>query len=168
VDVGVHIVPVSDDIALGELEIRRHERTLLVHGEPVAVTSGEFDIILTLAEHPGWVYSAGQLASDPQDGHSPESVSVLISRLRHCLAEAGLPDAIETVRGFGYRLHAPAGTPGTPATGDEAARRELRDATWRLQEAVIEAEHSGTAEQQSAVAEALEKARHAVYAALAK
>jgi len=164
----VHDVGVTDDISLGDLEIRPHERTLMVSGEPVPVTPGEFDIVLALAEHPGWVYSAEQLASDPADGHSPESVSVLVSRLRHALSEAGLPDAIETVRGFGYRLHTPAHCAEQAETTGARDGLELRDAAWRLQEAVIEAEHSGTPEQRAAAVEALEAARHAVYAALAK
>lgn len=153
---------------MGDLEVRPHERVVLVQGHDVPLTSGEFDIVETLAEHPGWVYSAEQLCRGPEScDHSPESVSVLVSRLRHRLAEAGLPDAVETVRGFGYRLRAPA-APGGESSAVAAVSRELRDASWRLQQAVIEAEHSGTPEQQGAATAALETARHAIYSTLAE
>jgi len=64
-------------------------------------------------------------------------VSVLVSRIRQKLTTSGAPDLVETVRGFGYRLHAPEGPCEEPAAA-VAANRELRDTMWQLQEAVIE------------------------------
>lgn len=159
---------VQGDAVIGALEVRPHARLALVDGHVVPLTQREFDIVMTLAEHPGWVYSANQLAGDLEQGeHSPESVSVLVSRLRRRFAAVGLPDAIETVRGSGYRLSAAAETRGE-TSGTAVFSRELRDASWRLQEAVIEVEHSGTREQQADAAETLEKARHDIFAALAE
>ncbi len=152
---------------MGDLELRPREHVAFVADKEIALTPGEFEIVLALAEHPGWVFSASQLANDSEEGeeHSPESVSVLVSRVRQKLATAGLSDAIETVRGFGYRLRR--GAEPTDAVSVMAAR-SLRDAAWQLQEAVIEVEHSGTAEQQEAAAEVLQRARHAVFASLAE
>lgn len=139
---------------------------MLVQGREVALTPREFEIVLMLAEHPGWVFSANQLSGDPEQGdHSPESVSVLVSRLRQKLSEAGASDVVETVRGFGYRLHAEL------ETTEEAPRevsRELRDAAWQLQEAAIEVEHSGTPDQQRAAADVLDQARRDLYGCLAE
>jgi DNA-binding winged helix-turn-helix (wHTH) protein len=153
---------------VGEVEVRSHEHVVRVHGNEVPLTSREYGIIQMLAEHPGWVFSANQLSGDPDGGdYSPESVSVLVSRLRQKLASAGVSDAIETVQGIGYRLH----PPGTAAGESDAApgvNHELRDASWQLQEAVIEAEHSGSPEQQRAVMEVLEQARRDVYTRLAE
>jgi DNA-binding winged helix-turn-helix (wHTH) protein len=121
-----------------------------------------------LAEHPGWVFSAGQLSGDPEEGdYSPESVSVLVSRLRHELAAAGALDVVETVHGVGYRLHSPKGSRDDP-TGTSGVSRELRDASWQLQEAVIEVKHSGSLEQRLTAVEAFEQARRALYATLAE
>jgi DNA-binding winged helix-turn-helix (wHTH) protein len=161
-------VPLRDNICVGDLEVRSHERAVLVQGTSVSLTPGEFDILRALAEHPGWVFSADQLSSDPDDGHSPESVSVLVSRLRQKLAAAGVADAVDTVRGFGYRLHAdPASSVGDSRAADEASNA-LREAAWHLQEAAIEVEHTGSPEQQIAAAGTLEQARHVIYAHLAK
>lgn len=165
---GVPEMAQSIDISVGELEVRPHEHAVFVRGSAVPLTSREFDILLRLTEHPGWVFSAAQLSGDLEgDDYSPESVSVLVSRLRQKLAAAGASDVIETVRGMGYRLHTPAGAIQEPlAVG--AATRQMRDALWQLQEAVMEAERSGTAEQQFEVADVLDQARRAVFGSLAE
>lgn len=164
----MQLVSPSDDISVGDLEIRPHERLVLADGRPVPLSSKEFDIVTTLAEHPGWVFSATQLAEDAEErACSPESVSVLVHRLRLKLAEAGVPDVVETVRGLGYRLcSSNAGREGSPPVTE--SRRELRDACWELQEAVIEVDRLGGAAQQRAVAEVLEQARRATYSSLAE
>lgn len=158
----------SDDVSIGGLEVRPHEHVVLAGGHPVPLSSKEFDIVMMLAEHPGWVFSAEQLSGDVDaSGCSPESVSVLIHRLRQKLAEAGVSDAVETVRGLGYRLRSPSFRPDDASQVVEA-RRELRDACWQLQEAVIEVDHSGSTEQQHEVTDVLEQARRAVYTSLAE
>lgn len=163
-------MPTSGDIRVGELEVRPQERVVLVDGHDVPLTSREFEIVMMMAEHPGWVFSADQLAGDPEEGdHSPESVSVLVSRVRQKLAAVGAHDVVDTVRGFGYRLS----TAGSSVSRDEsdpahAARTELREALWQIQETVIEVEHSGSYEQQRSTAELLEQLRRAIYASLAE
>jgi DNA-binding winged helix-turn-helix (wHTH) protein len=158
----------SGSICAGELEVRPLEHVVMVHGSEIPLSSREFDIVMMLAEHPGWVFSASQLSGDLDEGdYSPESVSVLVSRIRHKLGAAGALDVVDTVRGVGYRLHsskAPYGE-SNEATG---VTRALRDASWQLQEAVIEVEHSGSPEQQRAVVDVLEQTRRAVYSSLAE
>jgi DNA-binding winged helix-turn-helix (wHTH) protein len=139
----------------------------LVRGQNVELTSREFDIVLALAEHPGWVFSANQLAGESEEGdYSPESVSVLVSRARHKLASAGAVNAIETVRGIGYRFRQL--EPGEESALAEETRHELRECAWRLTEAVMEVEHSGDSEQRRAVCEVLEEARRQIHARLAE
>jgi len=158
----------ANDIRVGDLQVLRHEHAVVAHGQEVPLTSREFKMIETLAEHPGWVFSAEQLAGDAEAGdYSPESVSVLISRLRQKLASAGAANMVETVRGFGYRLH-PSAFPGDAAGDGSDSCRELRDAAWQLQEAVIEMVHTGTPDQQREAIEALETARRAIFVELAK
>jgi DNA-binding winged helix-turn-helix (wHTH) protein len=162
------VLPVPSDICVGELQIRPREHTVIAHGQEVPLTSREFDIVMMLAEHPGWVFSSNQLAGESDEGdYSPESVSVLVSRLRQKLAAAGASDVVETVRGIGYRLHASA-VPCEEPSAATAVRRELRDASWQLNEAVFEVEHSGTVEQQLDATDALVRARHAIYSSLAE
>lgn len=157
-----------DRVEPGGLEVRLHERSVLFNDHEIPLTTGEFDIVAALAEHPGWVFSAEQLASYAQQGdHSPESVSVLVSRLRQKLAAAGMSPSIETVRGCGYRL-------GVHPVGEvrpddrDSARAELRDAAWRLGEAIVEVEHTATSDQQLAARDALDAARHELFAILAR
>jgi len=159
----------AEDIEACGLVVRPHEHLVVVHGRELDLTSREFEIVLRLAEHPGWVFTAEQLSTENEDSdYSPESVSVLISRLRRKLAHAGAPECIETVRGSGYRLHIPRPEGEEPFEPAPGVHNALRDAVWRLQEAVLEVEHSGSEEQRRAAVEALERARRAIYAALAE
>jgi DNA-binding winged helix-turn-helix (wHTH) protein len=155
----------ADEIAAHGLAVHPHQHVAEVHGHELDLTPREFEIMLRLVEHPGWVFSAEQLASEGDEGdYSPESVSVLVSRLRRKLARAGASDAIETVRGFGYRLRpAPQGGEATEAS---AGCDVLRDAGWRLWETVIEAERFGTEQQRRDAAAVLEAARRAIAEAL--
>ena len=152
-----------DGIHVGDLEIRPNEHTVRALGHAVNLTAREFDILLKLAEHPGWTYSADQLAGASEDNeYSPESVSVLVSRIRKKLAAACATDVIETVRGVGYRLHgAVSAIEPQPPPADEADR-ELRDALWQLQEAVIDVERLGDPEYEREASELLEQARRAL------
>jgi len=159
----------ANDTCAGELEVRPHERLVLVSGNPVPLSSKELAIFTMLAEHPGWVFSADQLAHDSDEtGCSPDSVSVLVYRLRQKLAEAGVTDVVQTVRGLGYRMRPTAAETGDQSADGDGPGRELRDACWQLQEAVIDVEHSGSLDQQHAVAELLERARRDVYLSLAE
>lgn len=156
-------MPADADIRVCGLVVRPHERLVSVHGHDVELTSREFDIVLRLAQHPGWVLSADQLCSEEDDAdYSPESVSVLISRLRHKLAEAGAGDVIETVRGAGYRLRAPRRPDERAETALSVSADALHDAFWRLQEVVLEADHSGTDEQKKVATDVLGAARQAI------
>ncbi len=160
-----------DSIVVHDLELFPHERTLLVKGRPVDVTAREFDILQRLATHPGWVYSAEQL-SDGEDeaiDTSPDSVRVHIAHLRHKLAEAGVAEAIGTVRGVGYRLEGQgpraqdaAACDATGRAGAEPESRRLRDAFWLLERAVLEAEATGDPSLMAAAREALDEARRTI------
>ena len=87
---------------------------------PVALSSKEFDIVVMLAEHPGWVVSADQLSREAEEsGCSPEPMSALVCRLRQRLAEAGASEVVETVRGLRYWLRSPNSLPLLRVLGDE-------------------------------------------------
>ena len=90
------------DLVIDEL---RHEVTL--NGRPLSLTVREFALLLTLAQHPGRVFTRAQLlervwGAEYYDDHV---VDVHVANLRKKLeAEAPAIDYIETVRGVGYRL----------------------------------------------------------------
>lgn len=145
------------------LTIRPRERLVEFRGHQLDLTPREYEIVLRLVEHPGWVFSAEQLSTaEEEDDYSPESVSVLISRLRRKLDAVEAPDLVETVRGFGYRFH-PSGCPP-----DSAERQEddhgshLRDAVWRLHERALDIEREGSPAQIRAATETLESALEAL------
>lgn len=72
----------------------------------VALTSGEFDLLLAFVEHPGQILSREQLL-DFTRGRSPtlfdRSIDVQVSRLRRKIErDPNMPDMIKTVRSGGY------------------------------------------------------------------
>jgi DNA-binding winged helix-turn-helix (wHTH) protein len=157
------------DISVCGLVVRPREHVLLVQGREIELTSREFEIISRLAEHPGWVLSPSQLCDESEEAdYSTESVSVHVSRLRHKLSLAGAEDVVETVRGSGYRLRRTEPADEDPILAPDGSRRRLRDASWQLHEAALEAEHAGSEQQLESVADALEEARHAIYRILAE
>jgi DNA-binding response OmpR family regulator len=95
-------------IRVGDLEMDVGGRRTSFRGVPVELTFREFAMLETLARHPGQVLTRDQLISHVWGhDHSAGSnvVDVYVRNLRGKLAL----DAIETVRGVGYRL---------PAAGD--------------------------------------------------
>jgi two-component system phosphate regulon response regulator PhoB len=81
----------------------RHEVT--VGGKAVDLTASEFGILHFLARRPGWVFTRYQIVDAVHGDDYPvteRSVDVQIVGLRKKLKKAG--DAIETVRGIGYRF----------------------------------------------------------------
>lgn len=175
----------SESISAFGLELFPHERLAFVNGQPVDLTTREFDILLRLAAHPRWVYSSEQLSDGEErtTDSSPDSVRVHIAHMRHKLALAGADGLIGTVRGVGYRLQANGVGSGllsepeddvadagyTRAAQDAHARsRQLRDAFWLLERAVLELEERATNEQIDVACTALDDARRAIDRLLAE
>lgn len=91
--------------SVGVLEIDVHAQRVRVKGADVALTAAEFRLLTVLAERPGRVFTREELAKElglREDGASPRAVDTHIMRLRQKLGVAA--DAIETVRGSGYRF----------------------------------------------------------------
>lgn len=95
----------TPQITLQNLTIYPEQRQVRVDGRPVSLRMKEFDLLLTLAENPGVVFSREKLL-DLVWGYDfageTRTVDVHIAHLRHKLA--GLQPVIETVWGVGYRL----------------------------------------------------------------
>lgn len=90
----------------GPLTIDETRHIVTVEGEPVALTPLEFNLLTTLAAHPGRVYTRNQLLEQVWGADyfgDDHVVDVHIGNLRKKLGdEAAAPRYIETVRGVGY------------------------------------------------------------------
>ena len=92
----------------GDLEIQPVKRVARVRGVNLDFTALEFDLLLHFAQHPGHVFSRGQLLNAvwgyTHDGYE-HTVTTHINRLRAKLeADPLRPDFILTVRGAGYKM----------------------------------------------------------------
>jgi DNA-binding response OmpR family regulator len=111
---------VSDDetIAIDGLVIDPVKRTVLVDGTAAELTYVEFEVLRTLATHPGRVYSRQALLEAVWGGSAyrePRTIDVHIRHLREKLeTDPGEPAFILTVRGAGYRFRDTAVAPAPP------------------------------------------------------
>ena len=93
----------SLNAGLISIDPTRHE--VRVNGKPVHLTSLEFKLLRTLVQRHGRVQDRDRLLNEVWGYESvidTRTVDTHVRRLREKLGKAG--DAIETVRGFGYRL----------------------------------------------------------------
>lgn len=104
----------ADLLERGELRIDMPKRTVTLRGTPVTVTTVEFNLLSTLAEDPGVVFSRQKLLDRVWgmdfvgDDHV---VDVHLGNLRRKLGDdAAAPKFIETVRGVGYRFRSQEGS----------------------------------------------------------
>jgi DNA-binding response OmpR family regulator len=96
-------------LVAGPIWLDAARRTATVSGTRLDLTTREFALLRYFMAHPGEVLPAERLLDHVwDDSIDPftNTVRVTISKLRRKLAEAGLPDAIDTVVGAGYRLEA--------------------------------------------------------------
>jgi DNA-binding response OmpR family regulator len=111
---------VSDDetITAGGLVIDPVKRTVLVDGHAAELTYVEFEVLRTLATHPGRVYSRQALLESVWGGSAyrePRTIDVHIRHLREKLEiDPGEPAFILTVRGAGYRFRDTTAAPLPP------------------------------------------------------
>ena len=101
------------------LAVDASTRRAHVNGRPLELTRVEFDLLATLLESPGRVYTRAQLIDRVWgDGFaiSDRTIDSHVKSLRRKLGEAGGdPGGIETVRGVGYRINdSPNGSAGEP------------------------------------------------------
>ena len=93
-----------------ELIINPLNRQVMIDGTPIELTRTEFDLLFCLAQHPGQVWSRGQLYShvwaDDLGVSGDNTVRAHIGNLRKKLAEAG-KKYIQNSRGVGYKFVSP-------------------------------------------------------------
>jgi DNA-binding response OmpR family regulator len=95
-------------IEVDGLRIDGGRRTVELEGRPVRLTYVEFELLRTLAGHPGRVYSRRMLLEalwGGSDYREPRTIDVHVRHVREKLErDAGEAEYIETVRGVGYRF----------------------------------------------------------------
>jgi DNA-binding response OmpR family regulator len=101
--------PVSTEVLeAGEVTIDSAKRTVEVRGEPVQLTYVEFELLRTLASHPGRVYTRRMLLESlwgDADYRDPRTIDVHVRHIREKVErEPREPELILTVRGVGYRF----------------------------------------------------------------
>lgn len=97
-------------VTVGDLAIDPERRSVGVAGESVELTRTEFDILLTLAAHPGRVYTRLQLmeaaSGDAFEGYE-RTIDAHVKNIRKKLGDdPKKPRYIRTVFGVGYKLEA--------------------------------------------------------------
>lgn len=95
-------------ISLDGLEMDPSKRTVTVDAEPVDLTRTEFDLLYSLASHPGRVYSRLQLleivSGDAFEGYE-RTVDAHVKNLRRKLGDdPKSPRFVRTVFGVGYKV----------------------------------------------------------------
>jgi DNA-binding response OmpR family regulator len=100
--------PAVDVLSFGRLEVDRGAREARIDGARADLTSAQFALLLTLAEHAGRVLSREQLMDlvkgEPLEAFD-RSIDVHISRIRQAIEDdPKRPRRILTVRGAGYVL----------------------------------------------------------------
>jgi two-component system, OmpR family, alkaline phosphatase synthesis response regulator PhoP len=98
--------PSGGTICSQGIEIDPKRREVRFNGVSIDLTFTEFEVLLFLVRHPGWVYTRYQIVDAIRGEGYPvtdRSVDVQIVGLRKKLGAGGT--LIETVRGIGYRFH---------------------------------------------------------------
>jgi DNA-binding response OmpR family regulator len=94
-------------LAAGSLSVDTRQMRVMVDGTNVAVSPLEYRLVAYLLHHQGRVVPAGELIEHlygDDDARDANALEAVMTRLRKKLG----PDAIETRRGFGYTVAAPA------------------------------------------------------------
>jgi two-component system, OmpR family, phosphate regulon response regulator PhoB len=98
---------IDTSLAVGPISLDPATMRVTVAKRSVHLGPTEFRLLRFLMAHPERVHSRTQLLDRVWGDHvfiEERTVDVHVKRLRTALAEAGCDDAIETVRGVGYRI----------------------------------------------------------------
>ena len=98
---------VRDAYSDGLLEVDFSQRRVRAGDQPIELTPLEFRLLTAFVDHPGQLLTHEQLlelAWGGKRGTSRDQVKLYVGYLRRKLSATGIsPEAIETVRGYGYR-----------------------------------------------------------------
>lgn len=94
-----------DEIKIGELILTKSSYSAKAKGEPLSLTTKEFDMLYFFAKNPNQVFSKEQIYTGVWgcDCCDDNSITVYVKRIREKLAQHHL-DYIKTVWGAGYKF----------------------------------------------------------------
>jgi two-component system OmpR family response regulator len=98
----------TSELTCGPVRLDTRAGRVTVDGNPVKLTSHEYRLMSYLMHHAGRVVSRGEIVEhlyDQDFDRDSNTIEVFVGRLRRKLGV----DVIQTVRGLGYVLQAPAG-----------------------------------------------------------
>lgn len=102
-------LPTDATIAeVGDLRMDLVNRKLTRHGQPIALSPREFEVLQIFMMEPGRTFSREEICEriwEREHEYDTRTVEIFIMRLRKKLDEGRPDSAIETVRGVGYVLH---------------------------------------------------------------
>ncbi len=96
----------SETLIVGRLAIDLTQRSVRVDGEATELTPKEYDLLVLLASHPGWVFKRAVIIQEIWGGDYEgfdRTIDNHIARLRRKLGALG--DRIDTIWGVGYRFN---------------------------------------------------------------
>ncbi len=100
--------PTSDIVIQGPIQVDRVKHRVSLDGKTLDLTPSEFRLLDTLIRNPGRAFERSQLIDSALGGDAlvlERTIDVHIRSLRKKLGDSA--DAIETVRGVGYRFREP-------------------------------------------------------------
>jgi DNA-binding response OmpR family regulator len=97
----------EDLLALGDVVVRLGAREAEVAGEPIELTSKEFDLLACFLESPGIVLSRDRLLDRVWGMSYPGGTRTVDVHVGHLRRKLDRPSLIHTVRGSGYKAVAP-------------------------------------------------------------
>ena len=90
------------------LEVDLLRRQVLLRGAPIDLTAKEYEVLVLLASHPGWVYDREQIMRHLWDGDffgEARAADVHVQHIRKKIeSDPKNPRYIQTVRGMGYKF----------------------------------------------------------------
>ena len=95
-----------ETINIDNIQITPKTRTVKIDKEIIDLTFTEFQILLLLSTHPGWVFTRYQIINKIRGDNYPvtdRSIDFQIVGLRKKMGPKG--KLIETIRSVGYRFH---------------------------------------------------------------
>lgn len=96
----------NDEIKIGELKLNKSSYSATAKGEPLSLTTKEFDMLFFFSKNPNQVFSKEQIYEGVWGYNGicdDNSITVYVNRIREKLANYEL-DYIKTVWGAGYKF----------------------------------------------------------------
>ena len=100
----------ADRLSVADLHLDVYHRRVVRGGQPITLSPREFDVLQTLMQEPGRVFSRTELCEriwQREHGYDTRTVEIFITRLRKKVDSGFDAPLIHTRRGVGYSIRPP-------------------------------------------------------------